>query len=156
MDHGANSDWIAGVMGNLRKASRLIVPAFSECDSSGSVACRRLTRRMQRLKECHESSRLSRAKIFAIGWHVSTALDHLAYQLILCKLNGDAVQRRTALTSVRTKGMAVMTLLRLKNESALPLECGPVLQESGRDGITTPCVHVRAPWGISREMSEGC
>jgi hypothetical protein len=82
---------------------------------------------MQRLKEGHESSRLCRTKVLAVGWHVSTALDHLAYQLILCKLHSDVVQSRTALTSVRTKGMAVMTLLRLKNESALPLEGSPVL-----------------------------
>jgi hypothetical protein len=110
---------------------------------------------MQRLKECHESSRFCRTKIFAIGWHVSSALDHLTYQLILCKLNSDGVQRRTALTSLLPKGVAVMTLLRLKNEGALPFKGSAVLQESRRDGITAPCIHVWAPWRISSEMSKG-
>ena len=100
---------------------RRILPASSKCQSSGSVSRRRLSRRMQRLKECHESSRLGRSKIFAISWHVSPALDHLAYQLVRSKLNSNAVQRRTPLASHPLKGVAVMTLLRLENESALPL-----------------------------------
>ena len=82
---------------------------------------------MQRLKECHESSRLGRAKIFAVGRHVSPTLDYLAYQLVLGKLNSNAVQRRTPLTSRPLKSVAVMTLLRLENESALSLKYGPVL-----------------------------
>jgi len=82
---------------------------------------------MQRLKECHESRRLGRSKIFAVCWHVSPTLDYLAYQLVLCKLNSNAVQRRTPLTSLPFKGVAVMTLLRLENQSTLPLECSPVL-----------------------------
>jgi hypothetical protein len=82
---------------------------------------------MQRLKERHESSRLGRTKILAVGRHVSPTLDYLAYQLVLCQLNSNAVQRRTPLTSVPFKGVAVVTLLRLENESALPLECSPVL-----------------------------
>jgi hypothetical protein len=127
MDHGANSDWIAGVMDDLRNAPRLILPAFPECYRSGSVPCRFLSRRIERVKECHESSRLGGTKIFAIGWHVSAALDHLPNQLILCELNGDAVQSRTTLTSLPLQGVAVVTLLRLENESALPLKCSPAL-----------------------------
>jgi hypothetical protein len=79
------------------------------------------------LKECHESSRLSGTKIFAVGWHISTALDHLAYQLVLRKFHSDDVQRRAPLTALPFKGMAVMTLLGLENESALPLEGRPVV-----------------------------
>jgi hypothetical protein len=79
------------------------------------------------LKECHESSRLGGAKIFAVGWHVSAALDHLAYQLVLRKLHSDGVQRRAPLTALPFKGMAVMTLLGLENESALPLKGRPML-----------------------------
>src|SRR5713226_252536 len=104
-----------------------ILSASFECQGTGSVACRGQSCRMQSLKECHESSRLGRTKIFAVSRHVSPALDHLAYQLVLCKLNSNAVQRRTPLTSLPLKGVAVMTLLRLENESALPLECTPVL-----------------------------
>jgi hypothetical protein len=107
------------------------------------------------LKECHESRRLGGAEIFAVGWHVSTALDHLAYQLVLRELHGYGVQCWTTLTSILAKGVAVMTLLRLKNESALPLECSSVLQEAGRYGVTAPCVHVGTPWGKPREMREG-
>src|ERR1700686_4483847 len=111
---------------------------------------------MQRMKKCYERRGLRGTKIFAVGWHVPAALDHLAYQLILCKLHSDAVQRRAPLTSVAPKSVTVMTLLGLKNERALSLEGSPVLQEPGRDGITAPGVHVRTPWGISREMREGC
>ena len=82
---------------------------------------------MQRLKKCHESSRLGRTKIFAVSRHVSPTLDYLAYQLVFGKLNSNAVQRRAPLASLPFKGVAVMTLLRLENESALPLECIPML-----------------------------
>src|SRR6266404_163683 len=132
-----------------------IPSAFSECQAAGSVACRRESRRMQRFKECHESSRLGRTKIFAVSRHVPSALDHLADQLVLSELKSDAVQGRPPLTSLPVQCMTVVALLHLENESALPLERGRVLQEFCRDGLATPCVHLRTPRGISGEMREG-
>src|SRR5258708_36823167 len=74
-----------------------ILPAASECHGSGSVPRRRLSRRMYRLKECHESSRVGRTKVFAVSRHVSPPLDHLADQRVLCTLSSKTVQLRTPL-----------------------------------------------------------
>src|ERR1700739_2091431 len=127
----------------------------SECQSAGSVSCRRQSRGMQRFKECHESSRLGRTKIFAVSGHVSSALDHLADELVLSELESDAIQSRSPLTSLSVQCVTVVALLHLENESALPLERRPVLQKFRRDGLAAPCVHLRTPRGISSEMSEG-
>src|SRR5260370_3900916 len=97
-----------------------ILFTFSKCQAAGSVACRRESRRMQRFKECHESSRLGRTKIFAVTRHVPSALDHLADQLVLSELKSDALQSRPPLTSLPAQCMHVVALLHLKNESALP------------------------------------
>ena len=67
------------------------------------------------------SGGLGRAKIFAVSGHVSPALDHLSDKLVLCELNSNTVQRRPALASLPRKRVAVMALLGLENESALPL-----------------------------------
>src|SRR6266852_1836913 len=132
------------------------IPSASfECQGTGSVACRGQSCRMQSLKECHESSRLGRTKIFAVSGHISSALDHLADQLVLSELKSDAIQSRPSLTSLPVQGMTVVALLHLKNESALPLERGPVLQEFCRDWLAAPRVHLRTPRSISGEMSEG-
>src|SRR5712664_1690073 len=132
-----------------------VLSAFSECQGAGGVACRRQSRRMQRFEECHESSRLGRTKIFAVSGHISSALDHLADQLVLSELKSDAIQSRPSLTSLPVQGMTVVALLHLEDESALPLERGPVLQEFRRNGLAAPCVHLRTPRSKSGEMSEG-
>src|SRR6267142_4622387 len=51
--------------------------------------------------------------------------------------------------------MAVAALLRLKNESALPLQRGCAVDESFRHGITAPGVHVRAPGCELCEVRKG-
>src|SRR5260370_8219331 len=112
-----------------------ILFTFSKCQAAGSVACRRESRRMQRFKECHESSRLGRTKIFAVSRHVPSALDHLADQLVLSELKSDAVQSRPPLTSLPVQCMTVVALLHLENKRALPLQHRPFLQKFCRVGL---------------------
>jgi hypothetical protein len=56
--------------------------ACAQRGGAGSVARRRLIGRPQRLEKCHQCSGLRRAQIFSIGWHISSALDYLTYELV--------------------------------------------------------------------------
>ena len=54
---------------------------------------------VQRLEKRHQRGCLGGTQVFSIRRHIAATLDHLAYQLILGKLNGDSIQFRPALPS---------------------------------------------------------
>src|SRR5260370_11970756 len=122
-----------------------IVFTCSKCQAAGSVACGRESRRMQRFKECHESSRLGRTKIFAVSRHVPSALDHLADQLVLSELKSDTVQSRPPLTSLPLQCMTVDALLHLENERALPPDRARFQQQFSRQSLVTSTLPPRSP-----------
>ena len=78
---------------------------------------------MKRLKKSDQRSGLGWAQIFPIRWHISAALDYLPDELVFRKSQSDPVECGTALTSPIIQRMTVVTLLRLKNERSLPLQC---------------------------------
>ena len=82
---------------------------------------RRLSSWVECLQERHECSRLRRTQVFPVGWHVAAALDHLADELILRELYSDSIQIWATLSAGVAERMAVVALLRLKNECPLPL-----------------------------------
>src|ERR1700758_4111529 len=52
--------------------------------------------------------------------------------------------------------MAVVALLHLKHESALPLESRAAVEKRGRDWITAPGVHDRTPRRMLSQVCERC
>src|ERR1700683_5242280 len=151
VDHDSKIIRISEVMEILRVTRRWRCGIRLERDSTRGVACRRLSCRMQRLKERDQSRRLRGAPILPVRGHVATALDHLPNQLILCQPNGHGIESRSALSALIVERVAVVTLLHLENEGALALERGAVVQKLGRNRNSTPCVHHRAPRCISSE-----
>src|SRR6516225_9215107 len=124
-------------------------------DVARSIARWNLSPRMQRFKKCDQSSSLGRSQILSVGWHVAASLDYLANQLILRLAHCDTVKRRPSLAAQVAKRMAVAALLHLKDERPLPFQGGSALQKLFRHRIAAPCIHVRAPRCVSREMREG-
>jgi hypothetical protein len=83
---------------------------------------------MQRLEECHQRSGFRRTQVLAIGWHISSALDHLPNELIFGKALGNSIERWPALPSFVIQRMTVVALLCLKNESSSTLQGRTTLQ----------------------------
>src|ERR1700722_11050226 len=106
---------------------------------------------MQSLEEGDERSSFRRAEIFSVCGHVPAALNHLTNQLIGGQADGDCVQRRPAFSALIIERMAVVALLQLEDQRALPFERRAILQKFGRYGNFTPGVHHRTPGG---ELSE--
>src|SRR5580658_5888977 len=104
-----------------RYGLRMALVACSSFNCAGSVLRRGLSGRVQRLEKRHERGRLRRTPVVSVGWHVATALDHLADELVLRKLDGHSIQLRPSLASRAAQRVAVVTLLGLKNECPLPL-----------------------------------
>src|ERR1700730_17968985 len=96
--------------------------ACSEFSGARSVTRRGLSGRAQCLEKRHECSRLRGTQVFSVGWHVAAALDHLANELILRELYSDSIQIWATLSAGAAQRMAVVALLRLKNERPLPLQ----------------------------------
>jgi hypothetical protein len=57
--------------------------ARSDVSFTGGITRRNLFGRVERLEKRHERSRLRGTQVISVGWHVATALDHLADELIL-------------------------------------------------------------------------
>src|SRR5260370_41902469 len=98
---------------------------------------------MQGFEKSDERGGLCRAQILAIRWHVATALDHLADELVLRQPHRNTVECRTALPASLSEGMAVAALFDLKDERALPLQRGRAVQELRRHRSAAPRVHLR-------------
>src|SRR6266852_9901304 len=128
--------------------------AFAERHRLRSVACWLLICRVQCFQECHQSSCFRRTEVFPVGRHISPALDHLTNKLIFCKAKSHSVERRPALTSFVVQRMTVVTLLRLKNERTMALQCRPAMQEFSRNRLAAPGVHHRAPGCVLGQMSQ--
>src|SRR5580704_3569683 len=128
-------------------------PAFFLGFAKRRIMRRSLPSRMQGFEECDERRCFRWTQVFPERWHVAASLDHLANELVLREPDGNAVQSRASLAATLPEGVAVATLLGLKDERALPLKRG-AMQEFLRHGITAPGVHVRTPGRVSREMRE--
>src|ERR1700683_569498 len=151
VDHDSKIIRISEVMEILGVTRRWRCGVRFERDSTRGVACRRLSCRMQRLKERDQSRRLRGAQILAVRGHVATTLDHLTNQLILRQPDSYGVERWSALSALIVERMAVVTLLHLKNKRTLPLESRAIVKKLGRNRNPAPCVHHRAPRRISSE-----
>jgi len=134
-----------------RRSSRLRPLLSPQRDGTRGVAGRRLPLRMQRFEERYERGRLSGAQVFGISGHVAATLDDLSNQLVLCKPEGYGVQGRGALAALIVERVAVMALLQLENQGALPLEGRALLEKLRRNGNPAPRIHDGTPRRISRE-----
>jgi len=124
-------------------------------DGARSIASGRLANRTQRFEERDKSGSFRGTEILAVGGHVATALDDLANELVLGKEEGDLIEGGTPLAALVTESMAVMALLKLKDESPLPLECRTILEELWGNGIAAPGVHDRTPGSMTGKIGEG-
>lgn len=109
---------------------------------------------MENLEEGDEGGGFFRTEVFAVCVHIAATLDDLANELILSEEHGDLVEGGTAFASVAAESVAIMALLTLKNESALTLKCGAILQELLRNGIAAPGVHDGAPGSAACHVGE--
>src|SRR5438270_7330417 len=100
---------------------------------------------MQSFQKRHKRGCLRWAEVLSIGRHISSALGHLANQLIFGKTESNGVQRRSALSPFVIERMAVMRLLGLKNQRTLPFQGGASRHVWWRDRLAAPCVHDGAP-----------
>src|ERR1700722_17908046 len=106
---------------------------------------------MQCLEECDEGSGLRRVQILAVSRHIAAALDNLTNQLILRKPHSNCVERRTALSALIAQRVAVVALLRLENQSALPFKRRTVVEKFRWNRYGAPRIHNRAPRRVSGE-----
>ena len=77
---------------------------------------------MQGFQELNERGGLGGAQVLAIRWHVAAPLKNLPDQLILRETRRYEIQSRATLSADACNRVAVTALLRLKNDSSLPLE----------------------------------
>src|SRR6266702_8191476 len=110
------------------------------------ICGRRLIEGMQGFQELHECRGLGGAQVLAIRRHVAAALEDLPDKLILRETRRDKIQSRTTLSANACNRVAVTALLRLKDDSALPLERAEIVRITDWDrGTAAPCIHFRAP-----------
>src|SRR5262245_26910287 len=113
-----------------------------------------LSQGMQSLEKRNQGSRLRRTQVFSVSRHVSTTLDNLPDQLILCESHRNRIKRGPSLAAEIPKRMAIAALFCLKNQRALPLQGGRAVQKLVWHRVAAPCVHVRTPRRVSSEMGE--
>src|ERR1700677_3900426 len=124
--------------------------ARSDVSFTGGITRRSLFGRVERLEKRHQRSRLRGTQVVSVGWHVATALDHLADELILRELDSDSIKIRTSFSSRPTQRVAVVALFRLENERPLPLQGCTPFQVLRRNRCATPGVHHWTPPRIDR------
>src|SRR5215510_13577986 len=100
---------------------------------------------MQCLKELDQCCGFCRTEVFPISRHISSTLNDLANQLIRRESDSNPVERRSALAAFAVQGMAVVTLLGLKNQSTLVLQRSAILQVLRRNRLPAPRVHYGTP-----------
>src|SRR5258708_33797365 len=123
-------------------------------DGVGRVLCRSLPSRMQRLKKFDQRARLCRTQVLAIRRHIPATLDDLANQLVRREADSNLVERRSALAAFATEGMAVVTLLGLKNQSALVLQRSAIFQVLGGNRVAAPRVHYGTPRRVLAQVCQ--
>src|SRR5258708_13784308 len=111
-------------------------------DGSGKVIA------PQSREEAHQRSRLRWVQCIAVGWHISSALQHLADDLVLRHAACDGIQCRAAKAAGTADGVTVAALLVLQDEGSLPFQRGAVMQVSDWNGIARPRIHDRTPRGV--------
>src|SRR5580692_3636805 len=126
----------------------------AEGDGPRGVARWRLSRRMQRLEKCNQSSRLRGAKILAVCGHVAASLNHLPDQLVGRQAHSHSVESRSALPALIVERVAVVALLHLKDQRALSLKRRAVMQKLAWNRNSAPCVHYGTPRCVLRQSGE--
>jgi hypothetical protein len=112
----------------------------------GCICGRWLIEGMQGSQKLNEGGGLGWAQVLAIRRHVAAALEDLPDKLILRETRRDKIQSRTTLSANACNRVAVTALLRLKDDSALPLERAEIVRITDGDrGTAAPCIHLRAP-----------
>src|SRR5882724_6124271 len=117
---------------------------LADCDLR-SVARWGLSRRMQRLHECHERGRLRSWQVLAVGRHVAAALNYLAYELVVRESYCDLIERRSALAAPLPERVTVVTLLGFEDQRPLALERRALCEQTFRNRLLTPGIHLRTP-----------
>src|SRR5258708_35462785 len=108
---------------------------------------------MEGFEELNKCRSLGWAQVLAIRWHVAAALEDLPDKLILRETRRDKIQSRTTLSANACNRVAVTALLRLKDDSALPLERTEIVRiMDGNRGTAAPCIHLRAPGSEGSKM----
>jgi hypothetical protein len=109
---------------------------------------------MQSFEECDKRCRFGGAEIFPVRGHVAAALNNLADQLVFGENDGDLIESRSAFAALIPQRVAIVTLLQLKDDGALTLECGTVPQKFRRYRIATPGIHFGTPRSVTRKTGE--
>jgi hypothetical protein len=76
---------------------------------------------MKGLEKCHKGRRLRWIQILPISRHIAAALQHLAHELVLRQSGCDRIEGRASLAAALPKRVAVVALLRLKDQRPLDL-----------------------------------
>src|SRR5215510_3050598 len=143
----------SGSTSRAQRFSCSVLISFS--DGAGSILCRRLPGWMQRLKKLDQCCRFCRTEVFPISRHISSTLNDLANQLIRRQTDSNPVERRSALATFPAQRMAVVTLLGLKDESALMLQRGAIFQVLHRNRLTAPRIHYGTPGRVLSQVRQG-
>src|SRR5262249_37264650 len=131
----------------------LLISSFS--NGAGSILCRTLPGWMQRLKKFDQRGRLRRTQVLPISRHISSVLNDLTNQLIRRETDSNSVERRSALAAIAAQGMAVVTLLGLKDERALVLQRSTIFQILGGNRLAAPRVHYGTPGRVLSQVCQG-
>src|ERR1700722_2887514 len=109
---------------------------------------------MQGFQKLNEGCGLGGAQVLAICRHVAAALKNLPNQLVFREAGRDQIKSRATHSADARNRVAVTALLRLKDDSSLPLERACIVRITDGDrGTAAPCVHLRTP---GREGPEMC
>src|SRR5580658_6969804 len=146
------------IIGGLWLSPGGLLLAVAAYQIQRSITSRILCCWVQGLEESYERRSLCRTQVVPIGRHVAAALNHLPNELILRQPHGNAVQGWPPLSTCISKRMAVMALLDLKHERALPLKRSCAVNVPVGYWIAAPCTHVRTPGrelGHASKRAEG-
>src|ERR1700739_3525616 len=109
---------------------------------------------MQRLKKFDQGGRLGRTEVLAICWHIASALNYLANQLIRRETHSNLIELWSSLAAFAAEGMAVVTLLGLKNESALVLQRSAIFQVFDGNRLAAPRIHYGTPRRVLAQVRQ--
>jgi hypothetical protein len=110
--------------------------------------------RAQGYEKPHERSRFCWRERGAVRRHVSPALQYLADHLIFGQAGRHEIKRGAALSTESTDCMTISTLFLLEDNCALSLKRSASVEKFDWNNSSTPCVHLRAPWGIGSKLRE--
>src|ERR1041385_7529597 len=106
---------------------------------------------MQCSQKRHQSCRLGRAQVVAVGRHVAASLQDLPEQLIFGHPRRDCVECRPALSALSANGVTVPALHTLEDHRPLAFERTAAIEKLLWHGYAAPRVHVRRPWTVKTQ-----